>query len=271
MQIQGYNSAALSGFALKFKGLQPESGAKSPELGISSEEKRATTQTFAQDIARRIDPKSIPAPKVETKDAQAPAEALADKSDKPDGSDVAGALERAVNFIRDNYGDQAATATMGLVYKGVGDKPVTEDNLGQGLLGALKFLDRNFGFEAGDKVMAFFNQDLNKTMNGYFNNGLMEQFYAAPVKGAGLGLPPPLASAVDSIATGLGKDVAAGILDILKKSVDENGLSFESLKKGVAAAKAYQPGAAQALDAGLSEAIQGAGTPPLGVSLNMVV
>jgi hypothetical protein len=94
------------------------------------------------------------------------------------GSALASALADAVDFIRERYGSDAATAAMGLVLQHVGDGALTEDSLGDGLVAALKFIDANLGVAAGDAVMAEFNGALNTAINRYFENGAEEEFVA---------------------------------------------------------------------------------------------
>jgi len=186
-----------------------------------------------------------------------------------------------VDFIRSSFGDEAATATMGIVYKRIGQGQIDEQSLGDGLVNAIKFIDRNFGVAAGDKVMGFFNADLNQHINEYFDNGKMEQFYAA---GPGVATVSggvaagPMASQLGKLEEQFGEDLAQGLMDILKQSIEENGLSFSALRAGFAKAEewlAEQTGDSTSLG-GLLHAPQGKtpyGPPPqdLGVSLDIAV
>lgn len=93
---------------------------------------------------------------------------------------LSGALSGSVRWVADKFGDAAATAVMGIVYKSIGDGPVTEDALGEGLLDALRFVDRQFGTASGDAFMAQLNGGgLNDALNDYFDNGLSERFLVA--------------------------------------------------------------------------------------------
>ncbi|MFP5240599.1 MAG: hypothetical protein ACLGQW_12270, partial [Acidobacteriota bacterium] len=85
------------------------------------------------------------------------------------------ALEHAVNYVQNHFGDNAARVVMGLVIAKTGGQNVTEESLGEGLVDGLEFIDRTFGTKAGDKAIAFFNGELNKTINGYFQNGQNEE------------------------------------------------------------------------------------------------
>ncbi len=228
---------------------------RKPANGIAAglrpdSDSRAATQGFAVDMARRLAqvPKNATATAepgaVDEAGASVPAAATSDpqlavEERAAEANDLAGSLERAVNFVRDNFGDQAATATMGLVYQHVGSGELTEEKLADGLLSGLKFIDRNFGVAAGDKVMAFFNGDVNNALNAFFDNGLSEQFYAASAGGGAGALPPALGQAVEEIGMQFGEDVAASVLDIIGQSVEEGGLKAASLRRGVVRAAEY--------------------------------
>lgn len=145
-------------------------------------------------------------------------------------------LARAVDHVRANFGDAAAQATMGLVYKELGNAPVSEDNLGQGLLQALRFVDRNFGFAAGDRLMAFFNSDLNKAVNEYFDNGLMEVFHAAaPSNGAGMakGLGAALGQALGDLAQEYATDAAKTLVEQFLAALEQGEGPFVALRRAV--------------------------------------
>ncbi|THB69108.1 MAG: hypothetical protein D6E12_05295 [Desulfovibrio sp.] len=179
MIVQGYIGQGLSPFVSR-------SGTfgSGPGFSLSSQTLQATSQAFAQDIVRR----SAPAPQEEPQlpGGAQPAPTVSKEGDglSSGGSELESSLAGAVDYIRGQFGDKAATAFMGLVYQGIGNSEVTEENLGRGLLQGVRFLDRNFGFAAGDKALNFFNGDLNQAMNDHFQNGLNEQFYASTWQGA---------------------------------------------------------------------------------------
>uniref|UniRef100_B8DQC4 Uncharacterized protein n=1 Tax=Nitratidesulfovibrio vulgaris (strain DSM 19637 / Miyazaki F) TaxID=883 RepID=B8DQC4_NITV9 len=148
---------------------------------------------------------------------------------------LSGALSGSVRWVADKFGDAAATAVMGIVYKSIGDGPVTEDSLGEGLLNALRFVDRQFGTASGDAFMAQLNGGgLNNALNDYFDNGLSERFMVA---GAGnladdavQGAEAAKATLVQQAAKGDGdggSDAMKSLLDMLRKmgveDATENG------------------------------------------------
>ena len=85
-------------------------------------------------------------------------------------------LENTINAVASRHGSQAATAVMGIVYQNVGFD-VTEENLGQGFLKAISFIDRNFGIVEGNRLMGDLNESLNDEMNAVFDNGQNEVFF----------------------------------------------------------------------------------------------
>ncbi len=85
-------------------------------------------------------------------------------------------LTQAVESIRNIAGDGAASAAMGALLKKAKSGNLTEDSLRDGMLEAMSFVDQNAGVDAGDKVMAVFNGQVNDDMNAFFNNGSDEHF-----------------------------------------------------------------------------------------------
>ncbi|EGY25257.1 hypothetical protein DA2_2413 [Desulfovibrio sp. A2] len=139
-----------------------------------------TADVFGADIVRRAS--VVPAVSTDTNgtstDATTGAASTAPTDAERDA--LSGALSGSVRWVADNFGDAAATAVMGIVYKSIGDGPVTEDALGEGLLDALRFVDRQFGTASGDAFMAQLNGGgLNDALNDYFDNGLSERFLVA--------------------------------------------------------------------------------------------
>lgn len=138
---------------------------------------------------------------------------------------LSGALSGSVRWVADKFGDAAATAVMGIVYKRVGDGPVTEDALGEGLLDALRFVDRQFGTASGDAFMAQLNGDgLNDALNDYFDNGLSERFLVAgagnladdAVQGAEAAKATLVQQAAEEDGDG-GADAMQSLLDMLRE------------------------------------------------------
>ncbi|WP_035067639.1 hypothetical protein [Nitratidesulfovibrio termitidis] len=138
---------------------------------------------------------------------------------------LSGALSGSVRWVADKFGDAAATAVMGIVYKSIGDGPVTEDSLGEGLLNALRFVDRQFGTTSGDAFMAQLNGGgLNDALNDYFDNGLSERFMVAgagnladdAVQGAEAAKATLVQQAAEEDGDG-GTDAMQSLLDTLRK------------------------------------------------------
>ncbi|QJB55718.1 hypothetical protein [Pseudodesulfovibrio sp. zrk46] len=116
--------------------------------------------TVANEIARRIEAQTEEGQ--ETKDTTA----------------LQHALGETMDWVRERFGDETAAAASGMVLAAT-SSTVNEDTLGDGLLNALKFIDRNFGVAAGDAAIAQFNQSVNVELNSYFENGKMELFHAS--------------------------------------------------------------------------------------------
>ncbi len=127
------------------------------------------------------------------------------------------ALGATVNYMTDKYGKDAGTAMIGLVYKSLGGDDINEDTLGKAFLEVTRFIDRNFGIEEGDAFMEHLNGSLNDSLNGFFENGLNEQFMAVTtyIGGSGAHL------AQDALAEADGQYVQ-DILDMLEKARANN-------------------------------------------------
>ncbi len=150
--------------------------------------------------------------------------------DKPaDSSGLAKSLENAANFIESEFGKEASTAFMGIVLKHSGDE-VTEESLGGALLQSVKFMDRNFGFASGDKLMSHFNSDINESMNDYFENGLQEHFFAVNPHQS---LDVTLQNTFHKVSQDYGQETADSIKSMIEQVLGEEGKSLDSLKKGL--------------------------------------
>lgn len=101
-----------------------------------------------------------------------------------DSSELVNSLKSTVRWVEGNFGKDAATATMGMVVQSASSSS-SEEGIGNGLLNALKMVDRNFGFAAGDQAIATFNSGVNRKLNDFFDNGSMETFVAAETTGEG--------------------------------------------------------------------------------------
>lgn len=146
-----------------------------------------------------------------------------------DSSAIANSLENAANYIKKEFGDDASTAFMGIVLKHSGDN-ITEDSLGGALLQSVKFIDRNFGFSAGDKVMDQFNSDINNSMNEFFDNGLQEHFFAVNPNQS---LDVTLQSTFNKVSQDYGNDVSNSIKSMIEQTLKDDGKSLDSYKKGI--------------------------------------
>lgn len=145
-------------------------------------------------------------------------QAKAGGEDGKDASGLVAALQDSMDYLRENFGDATATAAIGMVYQNVGDGAITEENLGQGLVAALKFVDRNFGTAAGDQVLAKFNGQLNDQLNAYFDNGANERFLALDPGMSGT--LQQVTAALDNLGDSLGEGVADALRQMLAEGLD---------------------------------------------------
>jgi len=95
-----------------------------------------------------------------------------------DASGLGDALASALDWVRDQYGDEAGAAASAMLLSST-EGEVTEETIGDGLLSTLQFIDRNFGIAAGDNAIATFNAGVNAELNAFFDNGQDEIFYVA--------------------------------------------------------------------------------------------
>lgn len=157
--------------------------------------------------------------------------------------DLQSALADAVEYVRKEHGDAAATAVMGIMFKEVGDGSGGEDRLGDALVSALKFIDSKFGIAAGDAAMAKFNGSLNDAVNDYYQNGQLEEFYAADGSaGAGSVIKQAqgvVASTLAHVAKEFGTDAAKTVADILATNFTGQGSTRQGLSQAIVAANDY--------------------------------
>ena len=157
--------------------------------------------------------------------------------------DLQAALADAVEYVRKEHGDAAATAVMGIMFKEVGDGSGGEDRLGDALVSALKFIDSKFGIAAGDAAMAKFNGALNNAVNDYYQNGHLEEFYAADGSaGAGSVIKQAqgvVASTLAHVAKAFGTDAAKTVADILATDFTDQGSTRQGLSQAIVAANDY--------------------------------
>jgi hypothetical protein len=91
-------------------------------------------------------------------------------------------LASTLDWVRERFGDETAAAASGMIIKATASG-VNEETLGNGLLNTLKFIDRNFGINAGDTAIAQFNAGINTALNDFFDNGQSEIFHVAEATG----------------------------------------------------------------------------------------
>ena len=135
------------------------------------------------------------------------------------------AITNAVGYVKDKFGDQAANTVMGMVLNRAGSGPLSEDEIGDGFVNALEFIDRSFGTEAGDQAIDHFNGELNQAINGYFQNGKEESFLALDMDSASASLGNATGSAVSAVMDKFQASVAdpaATLMDQAKSDLDEN-------------------------------------------------
>lgn len=228
-----------------------------------------TADVFGADIMRRTS--VAPAAATDTNgtrtDATTGAASTAPTDAERDA--LSGALSGSVRWVADNFGDAAATAVMGIVYKSIGDGPVTEDALGEGLLNALRFVDRQFGTTSGDAFMAQLNGGgLNDALNDYFDNGLSERFMVAgagnladdAVQGAEAAKATLVQQAADGAGDG-GSDAMQSLLDTLRKmgveDATETGAAPNAAANGVSGSQAAGADAMSDLLSGALSSLSG--------------
>lgn len=154
--------------------------------------------------------------------------------------DLQTALADAVEYVRKQHGDAAATAVMGIMFKEVGDGSGGEDRLGDALVSTLKFIDSKFGVAAGDAAMAKFNGALNNAVNDYYQNGHLEEFYAAGgTTGAIKQAQGVVASTLAHVAKEFGLDAAKTVADILTTNFTSQGSTRQGLGQAILAANDY--------------------------------
>lgn len=139
-----------------------ETVAKSVEMAGKLPERAPETvgQTVANEIVRRMQTQT-------GEDGQA-----------RDVSDLRESLGSTLDWITERFGEEAGAAAAGMMM-GATSGTADEDAIGSGLLNTLKFIDRNFGYAAGDSAIARFNAGVNRDLNEYFDNGLNEVFQVA--------------------------------------------------------------------------------------------
>ncbi|MEA4856415.1 hypothetical protein [Solidesulfovibrio sp.] len=222
-------TATADGHGLKL-GRYSERDGDTASGTLSSKVPSGTSEVFAADILEKLQA------------AQTASNAGALVASGAAG-DLESSLADVIDTVRKRHGDAAATAVMGIVEKGVGDGGGGEDALGNALVSALTFIDRNFGIASGDAAMATFNGALNDAVNGYFQNGHDELFYASDgTGGATAQVRDVLSQALDAVAQRFGEETSQAISDLMTQSLEKTGVTRQGLGTALAAADAYLTG-----------------------------
>ena len=190
--------------------------------------------TVAADIARRIEGQVMPG----TGNGQPGSAAAADQGRSSELSIDIKALEKAFagffNSIVDKFGVDVGAVSQALIYKRIGEEEITEETLADGLLDTLKFIDKQFGPEAGDEMIALVNKGLNKELNAYFDNGKNEEFVVS-VNGEVDGANAVAAAIGEFMEARNGEMGGDGIMAILKKLAKELEEELQKKMQGVLA------------------------------------
>jgi len=166
------------------------------KTATSETEELTLGQTFANEIIRRM------------------GEITDENGEVKDSSGLQDSLADTMDWVREKFGDETAAAAVGMILQAT-STGVNEDTLGEGMLNVLKFIDRNFGVNAGDSVMAEFNSGINAALNNFFDNGQNEIFYDA--------------GAVTNEDTAA-QDISARFFAQAVQSEDDAASSFEELQ-----------------------------------------
>jgi len=243
MQITAFANTPYASLAA-WGGASLTQGARQTATSASaSDQGRLVDSAFAEDMLARL-----------TDQARTGADGQA-----RDASGLANALQDSMDYLRENFGDAAATAAIGLVYQYAGNGEVTEDNLGRGLVAALKFVDRNFGTAAGDQVLSQFNGELNSQLNAYFDNGADERFLA--VESGMSGTLQQVQGALADLGDSLGEGVADQLGQLLKDGLGDtvDATSLRGALSGIRSwlERNYGADAAAAADTAFGQAMGG--------------
>lgn len=178
-----------------------------------------TSGVFAQDIMRRAaDPvKTEESASIASGDMQSSDEQARQRSEKR--ASLEQALAGTIDFVSEKFGGKAATAVMGIIYKRIGEGNVTEEKLGEGLVDAARFIDRQFGVQSGDEFISQLNGSLNEGLNAFFENGKNEKFLVStPATGMELAAGVSVPEMGNGVETGNGFETLKDLLE----SVQEN-------------------------------------------------
>lgn len=257
MQIGTYDPNYLSAFSLpafgKVAAARPPQG---PPLHAKLDKPvdKDTHRVLASELVRRLDQNSM----------------RAEQDTEGQGFDASKHLQlsisKAFTKVEKEFGHAAAVAVMGIFTAAVDDGNVSEEAVGEAMLDSVRFMDRNFGFAAGDKLIALFNRDLNRRVNEYFDNGLNEQIYTAVQVNNSIGRAVSQIS--NAILEKFGRQDADAAASILEEALEnaEGGLNsaFREGMRDVAAylEEKYGVEATAPLATEMAEATQGSAAPP---------
>lgn len=139
-------------------------------------------------------------------------------------AELATSLSKAASWLEERFGAGVRGAFVGRVLGAAANAKGDESAFAEGLLDAVRVVDKRFGFEAGDQVMAFFNEDLNKAVNGYFDNGVNEVFFAVQAK------PEALVLSLKKTAPNLTDAEATNLVDALLAELKRGGRGRKGVK-----------------------------------------
>lgn len=142
------------------------------------------------------------------------------------------AMAATIKFAGEEFGDKVATIVAAMLYKNAGGG-VSEESLGQGLLEAASFIDKNFGIESGDKFLAHLNNTLNPRLNNFFENGQNEVFIAVNTGDQSYTVPGLSKNALDAMleqSSETSRDAFQTLFESLRLSLEamrENNINQE--------------------------------------------
>lgn len=230
MYVNAYSPQYLSAFRPEGYGKVAAANRSATSPQVHSNNTRPadkdTHRVMAGELVRRLDLNSVR----EQEDGQ---EQSGDSS-----KHLRLSLSKAFTKVEKEFGGESATAVMGIFAAAIDDGGVSEEAVGEAMIDSIKFMDRNFGFAAGDKLMNLFNRDLNKSVNEYFDNGLTEQIYSkTQVTGA---INQAVSKVSDSVMQRFGEEDADIVAEMIRSTLQnaDQGLG-QALRSSTSDAAAY--------------------------------
>jgi hypothetical protein len=230
VKIQGYSASFFNLFSNPQS--VPGGGTQSPTspqlVTDSGKHEQSVQDTFANDLVRRLEANALR--NTPTKDENGEDQQLASESVER-STNLAKSLTETADFVRSRFGNKASTAFMGIMIQSVGDGTVNEKSVGRGMLEAVKFVDRNFGFSEGDELISNLNGNLNEAVNDYFDNGQLEKIYASqPGQSFSNGQISGFAAKVHQV---YGKDAAKSVTNLIEEALENSDKPLEGVREGV--------------------------------------